>query len=390
MVRSILEVDANYILQIPITSGRDDCVAWHYNRNGMFSVRSAYHVQWKKKVGARMATMDSGTSNHRIWKNLWKLDLPGKIKIFAWRAIKELMPCNAILANRHIIPNGGCPVCQNGAENIKHVFFTCDRAKAVWRSIGIWDKIRGLLEANQPESVMLEGIINRGDQIHTLNLGFAELLLTGGWYLWWERRQLTHGETVQTPSRSGLAITSLTKNYKLAMKKDAKIKQGWKKPREGYISLNIDAAFDEDNGCGSTGAIIRDGFRGMIAASNTFIPYLVDAPMAEAFALKEVLMLAQHIGGNRLIVQSDCLEVVQIMENGGFTANSAAAIYDECSIVWNGFQEISIEHLSREANNVAHALARQAIISRTNCIWDDDPPSFIVQLLSDDVTIFGK
>ena len=55
-------------------------------------------------------------------------------------------------------------------------------------------------------------------------------------------------------------------------------------------------------------------------ASSTFIPYLVDAPMAEAFALKEGLMLAQHIGGNRLIVQSDCIEVVDIMKDEGFTA----------------------------------------------------------------------
>lgn len=90
LVRSILEVDANSILQIPITSGRDDCVAWHYNRNGMFSVRSAYHAQWKRKFGARMATIqDSGTSNRRMWKNLWKLDLPGKIKIFAWRLLRN-------------------------------------------------------------------------------------------------------------------------------------------------------------------------------------------------------------------------------------------------------------------------------------------------------------
>jgi ribonuclease HI len=111
----------------------------------------------------------------------------------------------------------------------------------------------------------------------------------------------------------------------------------------------------------------------MIVASNTFISFLVDAPMAEAFALKEGLMLAQYIRGNRLIVQTDCMEVVETMENTGFTANSAAAIYDECNIVWNGFQEISIEHLSREANQVAHELARQAMISRANYIWDDDP-----------------
>lgn len=174
------------------------------------------------------------------------------------------------------------------------------------------------------------------------------------------------------------------------MKKGIKLREGWKKPSEGYIMLNIHASFDEDRGCGSTGAIIRDSSGGMIVASNTFIPYLVDAPMAEAFALKEGLMLAQHIGGNKLIVLTDCMEVVEIMENAGFTANSAVAVYDECNIVWSGFQEISIEHLSREANQVAHELARQAMISKVNCIWDDDPPGFIVHLLSNDVTIFDQ
>jgi hypothetical protein len=68
-------------------------------------------------------------------------------------------------------------------------------------------------------------------------------------------------------------------NYKLAMNKDVKIRQGWKKPSEGYISLHIDASFDEDNGCGNTGAIIRGSSGGMIVASNTFISYLVDAPI---------------------------------------------------------------------------------------------------------------
>jgi hypothetical protein len=42
-------VDAHRILQIPLTHGKDDLVAWHYNRNGLFSVRSAYHVQWIHK-----------------------------------------------------------------------------------------------------------------------------------------------------------------------------------------------------------------------------------------------------------------------------------------------------------------------------------------------------
>ena len=154
--------------------------------------------------------------------------------------------------------------------------------------------------------------------------------------------------------------------------------------------LNIDASYDDDNGCGSTSAITRDSSGGMIAATNNYIPHLVDAPMAEAYALKEGLMLAQYIGGNRFIVQSDCMEVVEIMNNGGFTANSAAAIYDELNIVWGGFQEILIEHLSREANQVAHELARQALLTKVFCMWDNDPPSFIVSLLANDVTLLNQ
>jgi hypothetical protein len=44
------------------------------------------------------------------------------------------------------------------------------------------------------------------------------------------------------------------------------------------------------------------------------------------------------------------MEVVEVMKNGGFTTNSAAAMYAECITVWGRFQEISIEHLNREAN----------------------------------------
>ena len=82
------------------------------------------------------------------------------------------------------------------------------------------------------------------------------------------------------------------------------------------------------------------------------------------------------------------MEVVEIMENDSFTVNSAASIYDECNIVCSGFQEISIEHLSREANQVAHELARQSMITKENCIRKDDPPNFITHFLSIDITIF--
>ena len=194
-----------------------------------------------------------------------------------------------------------------------------------------------------------------------------------------------HGENIQQPSKSGLSIATLTKNYKMATIKGTKERQGRQKPSEEFVKVNIDASFDEGTGSGSTSVVIRDWTGGAIAASHTFLPYLVDAPMAVAFALKEGLLLAQHAGCNLLIVQSDCMEVVKTMANGGFSTNSVAVMYDECNIVWSGFQMISIEHCSREANKTAHELARRGMQTKLNCNWDDELPSFILKFLMNDV-----
>jgi hypothetical protein len=53
----------------------------------------------------------------------------------------------------------------------------------------------------------------------------------------------------------------------------------------------------------------------------SLVSHVIDAPTVEAYALKEGLMLALHIECNRLIVQSDCMEVVQKINSdfGGCT-----------------------------------------------------------------------
>ena len=126
----------------------------------------------------------------------------------------------------------------------------------------------------------------------------------------------------------------------------------------------------------------------MIAAAHSFVPHVIDAPIVEAYALKEGLSLAQHIGSNRLVIQADCMEV-ETMKEGGFSANSTATIYDECNTVWSGFQEISIEHYSRDANRVAHELARRAMQTKDKLYLGHESPSYILEFVLNDVTVFN-
>ena len=115
----------------------------------------------------------------------------------------------------------------------------------------------------------------------------------GIWYIWGERRKHVHGEEVQVPARSALAIAALTANYLKAMKKTVEPrKSGWSKPLEGFVKLNVDASFRAHSLQGAVGAVLRDHKGGFVAASNEQLEHVADAGTAEAYALRHGLLLA--------------------------------------------------------------------------------------------------
>lgn len=274
-------------------------------------------------------------------------------------------------------------------EDLRHMLFCCDRASIIWNQLGVTQRVQALGAGDRSGQQMVAKVINDRRKVTRLNnVGFAELILTGCWYIWWERRSYVHGESVQNPGRSAMSIGALTSNYMRAFDKVVSIRKGWMKPPEGKLMINVDASFVD--GRGSTGVVIRDSSGGFIAASMSFLPSVLDATMAESYALKEGLCLANQIGCSRFLLHSDCQEVVGIMNNGGFTATASAPILEVCYDLWKDNPLSNIEHCNREANQVAHELARQALDDRNSCIWVDSQPSFITALLANDVTLLSN
>jgi hypothetical protein len=99
------------------------------------------------------------------------------------------------------------------------------------------------------------------------------------------------------------------------------------------------------------------------------------------------LSLAQFLGGNKIIIQSDNVQVIETLMNGCFSAMSFSAIFDDCRMLSVGYRKIQFEHCNREANQVAHELARYSFINHVDEFWDNDPPSFIIPAMVHDVTI---
>jgi hypothetical protein len=70
---------------------------------------------------------------------------------------------------------------------------------------------------------------------------------------------------------------------------------------------------------------------------------VADDFMAEAYALREDLDMAQFIVGNSFIIESDNHLVIDTMNDGAFSATSSAAIFDDCRIINSGFRDIKFQ-----------------------------------------------
>jgi hypothetical protein len=217
-------IDAQRILNIPLARGMmDDFISWHITKTGVFSVRSCYFVEWEHQHGNKLRrTSAFGTSSALpVWKTLWKLNVPAKIKIHCWRSLLGAIPCNGVLANRHMQPSSQCQLCRTDCESIRHAFFSCPRVQEIWNFLGMGELIAQVCNFESEGGSALEVLLrNRSVKAPLLpDVDRNDLIATAVWYIWWERRKATHGEVVQAPARTAQAISTLALNFSRAKKK---------------------------------------------------------------------------------------------------------------------------------------------------------------------------
>ena len=158
-----LPFEADIILNIPLSySLPEDSIMWMGNKCGVFTVKSAYYVALplveKSKVG-ECSTIDCRT---RLWKKMWQLTLPAKIRIFSWKACMDGLPTRLNLAKRGLNIEAKCPLCEKALESTSHALIQCDKLGDVWwnwhtcpvnllgRNINLVDLASEILEAGTP------------------------------------------------------------------------------------------------------------------------------------------------------------------------------------------------------------------------------------------------
>ena len=96
------EVDA--ICQIPLSRRCVvDTMIWLHNPWGVFTVKSSYHVARRTISKAAQVGTSRGCTAKQVWDALWKLRIPNKFKVFAWRACHDILPTAVNLTRRRVV-----------------------------------------------------------------------------------------------------------------------------------------------------------------------------------------------------------------------------------------------------------------------------------------------
>ena len=115
---------------------------------------------------------------------MWHLNIPAKVRIFAWRLCIDVIPTMLNINKRGIQVNPICPLCNDGVESVVHAILRCKIASNVWR---MWDDCPISLMGNNmdiPDLAM--EILHQGTQKD------LEKFFGVAWRIWYNRNQVLH------------------------------------------------------------------------------------------------------------------------------------------------------------------------------------------------------
>jgi hypothetical protein len=110
-----------------------DKIIWSGTSNGMFSVRSAYHMGLEL-LRRQEGECSSRPSRDDFWKKHWAIKAPNSSKIFLSRACQNLLPTKHNLLKKGVVEDDLCPCCKIQEESIIHALWIFPSAQDVWGS----------------------------------------------------------------------------------------------------------------------------------------------------------------------------------------------------------------------------------------------------------------
>jgi ribonuclease HI len=374
------QCDVEEILKIKLSPNiGTDWVSWYFEKSGLFSVRSAYRLAMREKyeVGV-MASSATPEGERSVWKAIWHANVPSKVKVFAWKVVRNGLPTRLNKKHPHLEQESSCLLCGHPEEDCFHAIITCPHARALREELRKHLVLPDEIHLRNVGPEWLLAIMSRYDDFAAEN--FLMLI----WRCWMVRNGVLQAGEGISISGSVLFLTRYVEAlFQIRQRGDRADERGKQKifpeklqrwtvvsrgdlrcvpPDARAIKINVDGAFKKDSGSAAVGVIVRNKEGQPLRAFWSCIANCRDAEEAEALACLEGIVLGSCWPDHEVILESDCSQLIDKLQvrDSSLVAPIICDILKESSTL----NSVRFSKVRREQNKVAHELAQFAMRSR--------------------------
>lgn len=332
----------------------EDEQIWHFTKDGIFSVRTAYHMWIELSISASSASSSDSNKMQKLWRKLWKCPVQPRIRDFLWRSCRSLLPCRENLHRRKIIEHNYCDLC-GAAEDETHVIVHCRAAKSVWKL--------------QPQFSFLRSykgnFLNLFDYIQAkAPSDDLQLWAYMPEAIWGARNRHLFEETQVNPRELVDHIMELVAEYRAAVltvnpttTPPAVGECSWSIPPPGFYKVNCDAAVDDEAGCG-TGFLVRNSQGNVALFAARRVKNHKEVEVVEAEAIIWALEVCLERGFGHVWVECNCLALIYKLQRRCVIKGELGNLTNRIVYLSSLFHECRWSHVRRNANRAADFLAK--------------------------------
>ncbi|KAH7544499.1 hypothetical protein JRO89_XS15G0175400 [Xanthoceras sorbifolium] len=376
---SFAPIDADCIMSLPtFVRSCPDKLMWHHSKDGKYSVKSGY---WLASSLARDGTSSSSPSaGSSWWKFLWGLNIPAKVRMFVWRACRNLLHTRSLLAARRVPVGAGCPLCDAAVESVLHSMWLCRSLAESKAAVPFLASLRLPAEGSFLDfSLACFSIL----LVHEM-----ELLLVLLWRFWFRRNRAVHSAPLlsveDTVGWSERFLVDFQAAVAVPSVRCDLVVERWLAPSPGWVKINSDVAVDVRGRRLGFGVVIRDCTGKVLVSYMSLLLGLFSSDIGEALPILLGLRLAIDMGLSTVCVESDAASVVKQLSSRVTSCSDIGLILDDILSLVVNFADLSFSSVRRSANKVAHGLAKFALSHQPVGVRLGSVPSSIAIVVLDD------
>lgn len=247
---------AALVLKTPISwSCSQDGLWWPAAKSGEFSVKSGYYEITKRSQEVNPLLSISEGIQIEVWKMVWGLKIPQKLKVFLWKVSLDILPVSTNLRKKKIRIPLTCQICNKEEETIEHALLFCDWARAAWfgMPIQIVPKKIGFTTIQQ----WILQIAQQTQNQNQLGSYVITSLVCTLWLIWKGRNSFYFQEVKPNPMETVIKANLITEEYSKVCSTERRSAEDpcircpetrnyWRPPLQGIVKINSDTSYNQN------------------------------------------------------------------------------------------------------------------------------------------------